>query len=86
MARSSWLGHHPDSFIYSKEERFVPAISVAVAYRRDVFDKVGFFDENFDACEDVELNHRIDKNRLKCYFTPSITVQYCPRKSLGGLF
>jgi succinoglycan biosynthesis protein ExoA len=85
-ARSSWLGHHPDSFIYSSEERFVPAKSVAAAYRRTVFDKIGLFDENFDACEDVELNHRIDKAGLNCFFTPRIAVSYFPRNNLPGLF
>lgn len=85
-ARSSWLGHHPDSFIYSADEQFVPAKSVAVAYRRSVFDRVGMFDESFDACEDVELNHRIDRIGLRCYFTPSAQVRYFPRSSLRGLF
>lgn len=85
-ARSSWLGHHPDSFIYSTMERFVPAKSVAVAYRREIFDRVGPFDESFDACEDVELNHRIDRAGLRCYFTPSLRVRYFPRSSLPGLF
>ncbi len=85
-ARSSWLGHHPDSFIYAHQPQFVPAKSVAVAYRREVFDRVGLFDERFDACEDVELNHRIDKAGLKCYFTPQIAVRYFPRETLGGLF
>ena len=33
-ARSSWLGHHSDSYIYSSAAGFVPAKSVAVAYRR----------------------------------------------------
>jgi len=86
FARSSRLGHHPESFIYADQERFVPAHSVAVAYRREVFEKVGYFDERFDACEDVELNHRIDKAGLKCFFTPSIQVRYYPRSSLRGLF
>jgi succinoglycan biosynthesis protein ExoA len=85
-ARSSWLGHHPDSFIYSAEEQFVPAKSVAVAYRRTVFDKVGEFDENFDACEDVELNHRIDRAGFRCFLTPAVRVRYFPRASLRGLF
>ena len=85
-ARSSWLGHHPDSFIYSAAEQFVTAKSVAVAYRRSVFDQVGPFDESFDACEDVELNHRIDQAGLKCFFTPTIQVRYFPRSSLRGLF
>ncbi len=85
-ARSSWLGHHPASFIYSSREQFVPAASVAVAYRRSVFDRVGYFDESFDACEDYEINTRIDRDGLRCYFTPDITVRYRPRDSLAALF
>src|SRR5271157_185277 len=85
-ARSSWLGHHPDSFIYSAAEQFVAAKSVAVAYRRSVFDQVGPFDESFDACEDVELNHRIDRAGLKCFFAPKIAIRYSPRSSLRALF
>jgi succinoglycan biosynthesis protein ExoA len=84
--RASRLGHHPASFIYSNEERFVPAHSVAVAYRRWVFDRVGLFDESFDACEDVELNHRIDCAGMRCYFTPRVRVRYYPRATLPGLF
>ena len=86
LARSSRLGHHPDSFIYSQRECYVPAHSVAVAYRREVFGRVGYFDERFDACEDVELNHRIDEAGLRCFFTPSIQVRYRPRSSVLGLF
>jgi succinoglycan biosynthesis protein ExoA len=85
-ARSSWLGHHPSSHIYSDREGFVPPQSVAVAYRRSVFARVGLFDEAFDACEDVELNHRVARADLRCYFTPRIRVRYFPRESLSGLF
>ena len=85
-ARSCWLGHHPSSFIYSSDEQFVPAKSVAVAYRRSIFDQVGLFDESFDACEDVEFNHRIDRAGLCCYFTPNVEVRYHPRSSLLDLF
>ena len=85
-ARSSRLGHHPDSFIYSREARFVPAGSVAVAYRRSVFEQVGYFDETFDACEDYEFNYRIDKAGLRCFFTPDIAVKYVPRGTLQKLF
>jgi succinoglycan biosynthesis protein ExoA len=85
-ARSSRLGHHPDSYIYSEVESFVPAKSVAVAYRRAVFEKLGGFDENFDACEDVEFNHRVDRAGLRCFFTPRIAAHYAPRDTLRGLF
>ncbi len=72
--------------IYSSAEFFGPAESVAIAYRRSVFDRVGCFDETFDACEDVELNHRIDRAGLHCFFTPRVAVHYTPRATLGGLF
>ena len=84
-ARSSRLGHHPDSPIYADHEGFVPPQSVAVAYRRSVFNKVGLFDEEFDACEDVEFNHRVARAGLRCFFTPRVRVRYFPRGSLRGL-
>ena len=85
-ARASRLGHNPASYIYSAGEQFVPSKSVAIAYRRSVFEAVGYFDENFDACEDVEFNHRIDQAGLRCFFTPQVRVRYYPRTSLRGLF
>ncbi len=84
-ARTSWLGHNPDSAIFSDVARFIPADNVAVAYRREVFDKVGLFDESFDACEDVEFNTRVRRAGLTCFFTPTIAVEYQPRSTLNGL-
>jgi succinoglycan biosynthesis protein ExoA len=86
LARASRLGHHPDSHIYSDREGFVPPESVAVAYRREVFDEVGLFDEAFDACEDVEFNRRLARAGMRCFFTPRVAVHYRPRTSLPGLF
>lgn len=85
-ARSSRLGHHPASHIYADREGFVRPESVAIAYRRGVFDTVGLFDERFDACEDVEFNHRVARAGLTCWFTPRVQVHYHPRSSLSGLF
>jgi succinoglycan biosynthesis protein ExoA len=84
-ARASWLGHNPDSAIYSDRAGFLPAQNVAVAYRREVFFKLGGFDERFDACEDVDFNTRLDRAGMSCFFTPSIRVDYHPRNSLRGL-
>jgi succinoglycan biosynthesis protein ExoA len=86
VARSSRLGHHPASHIYSDGEGFVAPESVAVAYRREVFNVVGVFDRTFDACEDVEFNHRLARAGLRCFFTPHVQVRYFPRSSLAGLF
>lgn len=85
-ARASRLGHHPASHIYADGEGFVAPESVAIAYRRGVFDTVGLFDERFDACEDVEFNHRVARAGLSCWFTPRVQVHYYPRSSLPGLF
>ena len=75
-ARNSRLGHHPESFIYSDKPQKVPAKSVGVAYRRQVFDRVGFFDETFDAHEDGEFNHRsATKPACVCWFTPDVAVR-----------
>jgi succinoglycan biosynthesis protein ExoA len=86
VARSSRLGHHPASHIYSEREGFVAPDSVAIAYRREVFNDIGTFDESFDACEDVEFNHRLARAGLRCFFTPRVQVRYFPRSSLSGLF
>lgn len=84
-ARASRLGHHPASHIYSDREGFVAPESVAIAYRRQVFETVGLFDEAFDACEDVEFNHRVGRAGLPCWFSPAVRVHYHPRGSLAGL-
>jgi succinoglycan biosynthesis protein ExoA len=86
LARESWLGHNPNSDNFANRERFVAADNVAVAYRRDVFARVGLFDESFDACEDVEFNTRVREAGLTCFFTPAIRVDYQPRASFAGLF
>ncbi len=85
-ARSSRLGHNPDSDIYSSEAKFVAPQSTAVAYTRRVFHRVGLFDEAFDACEDVEFNERVHAAGLSCYFTPTVKIIYEPRKNLKSLF
>jgi succinoglycan biosynthesis protein ExoA len=82
IARASPLGHHADSWIYSRGERFVPAISVAAAFKRSVFSTVGLFDESFEACEDVEFNYRLDQAGLSCYFSDRLSLAYVPRRSL----
>jgi succinoglycan biosynthesis protein ExoA len=85
-ARSSRLGHNPDSDIYSHEAKFVPPQSTAVAYARGVFAAVGLFDQEFDACEDVEFNERVHAAGLTCYFTPDVKIVYEPRANFRALF
>lgn len=85
--RGSSLGHGRDSTIYSTGfEGVVNPSSAGALYRREVFERVGYFDERFDACEDVEFNYRIFKAGLRSYFSPRLTIFYRPRSGLRELF
>jgi GT2 family glycosyltransferase len=86
LARASRLGHGGDSLIYGDYEGFASPVSNGAAYRQEVFEKVGYVDENFDACEDVEFNYRLEQAGLTAFTSPSLTVRYYPRESLQALF
>jgi glycosyltransferase involved in cell wall biosynthesis len=86
LARASWLGHCSNSYIHSDKEGFVSPVSVGCAYKREVFQKIGFVDESFDACEDVEFNYRVKKAGFKAFLSPSIAVHYHPRENLHDLW
>ena len=85
--RSTFLGHGPDSTIYVTDFKgFVDPTSAGAFYRRSVFDKVGMHDEQFDACEDVEFNHRVHKAGLRSYLSSSLAVVYRPRATPFAVF
>ncbi len=86
LARGSRLGHGGDSLIYSDYEGYCSPVSNGAAYARHVFEKVGYVDEQFDACEDVEFNYRLEQAGLTCYTSPKLTIRYYPRENLHGLF
>jgi len=86
LVRTSWLGHSSNSYIHSNKEGFVSPVSVGCAYKREVIESIGFLDESFDACEDLEFNYRVQKAGFKTFFSPKIAVSYYPRPDLGGLW
>jgi glycosyltransferase involved in cell wall biosynthesis len=87
IARASWLGHNPSSLIFSTaKEGFVDPDSSGAAYTRRVFEHIGYYDERFDACEDVDFNLRARKAGLKAFASPRVTIRYHPRENLGSLF
>lgn len=86
LARQSRIGHGADSLIYSDYEGVVSPVSHGAVYKRHVFEKIGYVDESFDACEDVEFNFRVEKAGLKSYMSPSIAIKYYPRESFKTLF
>ena len=86
LARASWLGHGGGSLIYRAFEGFASPVSNGAVYTRRVIDRVGYVDEAFDACEDVEFNWRVEREGLKSYTSPCLMVYYYPRESLKALW
>ncbi len=86
LARRSLIGHGLDSTIYCSENKRVDATSSGATYTREVVDKVGNFDENFDACEDVDFNYRAFQAGFDSFTSLKLAVYYHPRNSLKDLF
>ena len=86
LARRSIIGHGLDSTIYSDEDEYVDPTSSGASYKREVFDKIGYFDSRFDACEDVEFNFRAHQAGFDAFTSKDLAVYYYPRRNLGGLF
>ena len=66
---------------WSKKEQFVDTV-VYAAYKRELFEEIGFFEENFSIAEDAEINWRIRQAGYKIFFSPKIKSYYYPRKSI----
>ncbi len=86
LCRSSSFGHKPGSEIYSNEEGEVDPTSSGAMYVRSVFDQIGYFDESFDACEDVDFNYRVKLAGLRSFLSPKLKVFYYPRSTIRGLW
>ncbi len=63
-------------------------ITASAAFRRNVFDLIGFFDPRFGAgCEDIDLSWRFFQNQnFKLVHRPMAVVFHCHRATTRGLF
>lgn len=61
-------------------------MSVGCAYKREVFEKIGYVDESFGACEDVDFNYRVEKAGFLTFFSPLVGVKYYPRENLASVW
>jgi cellulose synthase/poly-beta-1,6-N-acetylglucosamine synthase-like glycosyltransferase len=85
LAMSSSFGVGNARFRTGGKEGFVDTLAFG-AYRRDVFDKIGTFTEEFTRAQDEEFNYRLRKFGGNIYFTPKIKSYYCTRSSLRKLW
>lgn len=83
LAMTSRLGM-ASPFRYSTERAEVDTIGHP-AYRREVLEEVGSFDESLERNSDYELNHRIRSVGHTLVFDPEIVTLYRPRATLGAL-
>lgn len=81
---SSPFGVGNSKFRTGGEEGFVDTVPFG-AFRREIFDRVGMYNERLVRNQDNELNARIRKAGGKIYLTPALTTRYHPVKSLLGL-
>lgn len=81
LAMSCPFGVGNAKFRYSNEEIYVDTLAFG-AYKRDVFDKVGLFDEELVRNQDDEFNLRLTRSGGKILLTPSMKSYYYSRSSL----
>lgn len=74
----------PTAFHVSQKAQYTDTVYLG-AWQRELFDRVGLYDENVNINEDYELNYRIRKAGGKVYCTPAIQSQYYGRQTLGAL-
>jgi len=82
LAMENPFGMGSAPYRWSKKEKFVDTV-VYAAYKRELFDEIGYFEENFAISEDAELNWRIRKAGHKIFFSPNIKSYYHPRRTVS---
>jgi hypothetical protein len=82
QVRASWLGR---GALVAERGGFVDATQGGSTYRRDVFERVGLYEETFEGCEDLELNTRVAKAGITAYIDPRLAVQERAPDSLARL-
>jgi cellulose synthase/poly-beta-1,6-N-acetylglucosamine synthase-like glycosyltransferase len=85
MALSHRFGVGNARFRISSQSGYVDTVAYG-AYRREVFRRIGLFDERLVRNQDIEFNSRLQKAGGKIYMAPEILSYYHCRADLGGLW
>ncbi|MBC8184490.1 glycosyltransferase family 2 protein [candidate division KSB1 bacterium] len=85
LAMSCPFGVGNARFRTSGSEGYVDTLAFG-AYRKEVFDKIGLFDEELVRAQDEEFNYRLRKAGGGIFFTPKIKSYYFPRANLKKLW
>jgi len=82
---SSTFGVGNSRFRVGGYEGYVDTVPFG-AYRRELFDRIGLFDEELVRNQDDELNYRLIKKGGRIYMASAIKSYYYPRDSLRKLW
>jgi len=85
MAMSSVFGVGNATFRVGGEKKFVDTLAFGI-YKKEVFEKIGTFDEDLIRNQDDELNFRLTKNGYKILYNPEIQSEYYVRGSIKKLY
>lgn len=85
LAMSSPFGVGDAKFRTGDFEGYVDTVAFG-AYRREVFERVGFFDEDLTRNQDDEFNFRLIKEGFKIWLSKGVKSNYFVRGSYGKLF
>lgn len=85
LAQRSPFGVGDARYRYAEQEGEVDTVNYG-AYRRDVFTRIGLFDEELQWVEDDEFNYRLRSAGGRLLLSPRIRVTYQARGSLRGLW
>ena len=83
-AASNPIGVGNAQYRYSNKAAYVDTIPFG-AYRHDLFDQIGGFNENLLSNEDYEFNERIRRAGGKVWLDPEIQCEYYARPNLSSL-
>ncbi len=84
-AMSSGFGVGNAHFRTGNKEGFVDTVGFGT-YKREVFENIGYFDEELIRNQDDEFNFRMTKNGYKIYLSKKIHFKYHVRSSLNKLY
>ena len=85
LAMSSSFGVGNAHFRTGNKDGYVDTVAFG-AYKKEVFEKIGYFDEDLARNQDDEFNFRLLKNGFKIYLSNSIKSKYYVRGSYSKLF
>lgn len=85
LALSHRFGVGNARFRFSSQPGYVDTVAYG-AYRREVFRRIGLFDERLVRNQDIEFNSRLQRAGGKIYMVPEILSYYYCRPGLRGLW